>query len=62
MSYLYIVVFAGLLYLAPAVLLCVKVAEKTTTKMGWALAFGLIGLPVVLLVIGGVIEAQGAAV
>ncbi|MEK2479541.1 hypothetical protein [Streptomyces noursei] len=61
MGYLYIVVFAGFLYLAPAILLCRKVAEKTTVKMGWTLAFGLIGLPIILLVVGGVIEAQGAA-
>ncbi|SHL75291.1 hypothetical protein [Streptomyces yunnanensis] len=61
MGFLYIAVFAGFLYLAPAILLCKKVAKKTTAKMGWAFAFGLIGLPIALLVIGGVIEAQGAA-
>ncbi|MCK7623471.1 hypothetical protein MUU72_10255 [Streptomyces sp. RS10V-4] len=60
MGYLYIVVFAGFLYLAPAILLCMKVAKKTTAKMGWAMAFGLIGLPIILLAIGGVIDAQGA--
>ncbi|WP_438489562.1 hypothetical protein [Streptomyces sp. S186] len=58
---MYIVVFAWLLYLGPAILLCRKVAEKTTVKMGWAFASGLIGLPIAVVVIGGVIEAQGAA-
>ncbi|MYT32782.1 MULTISPECIES: hypothetical protein [unclassified Streptomyces] len=61
MGYLYIVVFAWFLYLVPAIFLCRKVAQKTTAKMGWTFAFGLIGFPVVLLVVGGVIEAQGAA-
>ncbi|UQA95698.1 hypothetical protein [Streptomyces halobius] len=61
MGYLYIAFFAAFLYLAPVILLCVKVANKTTAKTGWAIAFGLLIFPVILLVIGGVIDANGAA-
>ncbi|MEE6264335.1 hypothetical protein AB0O47_19350 [Streptomyces noursei] len=58
MGYLYIVVFGIFLYLTPVILLCVKVGEKSTAKTGWAMAFGLIVLPVILLVIGGMIDAE----
>ncbi|AIA07794.1 hypothetical protein [Streptomyces noursei] len=58
MGYLYIALFAAFFYLAFAILLSVKVAEKSTVKTGWAMAFGLIVLPVILLVIGGMIDAE----
>lgn len=61
MGYLYTAFFAAFLYLAPVILLCVKVADKTTAKTGWAMAFLLVVFPVVLLAVGAVIDAKGAA-
>ncbi|ATL28491.1 hypothetical protein [Streptomyces formicae] len=61
MGFLYMALFAALLYLVPVALLCKKVANRTTAKMGWTMAFLLIAFPVILLVIGGVIDANGAA-
>ncbi|QEU93729.1 hypothetical protein [Streptomyces kanamyceticus] len=61
MGFLYLAFFAAILYLAPVALLCRKVANRTTAKMGWTMAFLLIAFPVILLVIGGVIDANRAA-
>ncbi|MFI7320341.1 hypothetical protein [Streptomyces venezuelae] len=61
MGFLYLAFFAAFLYLVPVALLCRKIAIRTTAKMGWTMAFLLIVFPVVLLVIGGVVDARGAA-
>ncbi|MFJ2772002.1 hypothetical protein [Streptomyces sp. NPDC087300] len=61
MGFLYVAFFAAILYLVPVALLCGKVANRTTAKMGWTMALLLIVFPVILLVIGGVIDAEGAA-
>ncbi|WP_409239927.1 hypothetical protein [Streptomyces sp. PA5.6] len=61
MGFLYLAFFAAFLYLVPVTLLCRKIATRTTAKMGWTMAFLLIGFPAILLVIGGVVDAKGAA-
>lgn len=61
MGFLYVAFFAAILYLVPATLLCRKVAKKTTARTGWAMAFLLIALPVILLTIGAMIDAGRAA-
>ncbi|WP_077798006.1 hypothetical protein [Streptomyces sp. JHA26] len=61
MGFLYLIFFGILLYLGPAILLCVKVARRTTKRMGWLMAFALIVLPAVVLTVGGVIDARRAA-
>jgi hypothetical protein len=38
------------LYLLLVTPLCVKVGEKTSERAGWAMAAGLIGLPVALFI------------
>ncbi|WP_405938119.1 hypothetical protein OG338_16925 [Streptomyces sp. NBC_00726] len=61
MGFLYLAFFGLLLYLGPAVLLCRKVAVRTTKRMGWLMACVLIVFPAVLLTIGGLIDARNAA-
>ncbi|GAA2921452.1 hypothetical protein GCM10020221_17090 [Streptomyces thioluteus] len=57
MGVLYLAFFLAFLYLVAAILLCRKIARRTTKRMGWAMAFLLIVLPFALLVIGGMIDA-----
>jgi hypothetical protein len=45
------------LYLTPVVLLCVKVADKTSWKMGWLIAVGLIFAPAALLTVGALYDS-----
>ncbi|MFI0975509.1 hypothetical protein ACH4SP_00610 [Streptomyces sp. NPDC021093] len=61
MGFLYVFFCAGFLYLVPAILLCRKVAKKTTARTGWAMAFLLLALPAVLLTVGAMIDAHRAA-
>ncbi|OAR26690.1 hypothetical protein A8W25_31320 [Streptomyces sp. ERV7] len=61
MGMLYVAFFAAILYLVPVTLLCRRVANKTTARTGWAMAFLLIALPVILLTIGAMIDAARAA-
>ncbi|MFE2140637.1 hypothetical protein ACFXA3_02575 [Streptomyces sp. NPDC059456] len=61
MGVLYIFSCGGLLYIGPAILLCRKVAKKTTARTGWAMAFLLLALPVLLLVVGAMIDVHRAA-
>ncbi|MGV9286672.1 hypothetical protein [Streptomyces sp. NPDC003719] len=61
MGFLYLAFFGIFLYLGPAILLCVKVAARTTKRMGWLMAFALIAMPAIVLTIGGVIDARRAA-
>jgi hypothetical protein len=43
-------------YLTAVVLLCVKVADRTSWKMGWVFAVALIFGPAALLTVGGLYE------
>ncbi|MFF1481673.1 hypothetical protein ACFVYD_29690 [Streptomyces sp. NPDC058301] len=61
MGFLYVSFCGGFLYVVPAVLLCRKVAAKTTARPGWAMAFLLLALPAILLTASAVIDAHGAA-
>ncbi|MBH1935590.1 hypothetical protein I5Q34_15140 [Streptomyces sp. AV19] len=61
MGFFYVAFLVFFLYLALAILLCKKVARVTTARTGWAMAFMLVVLPVVLLVIGGMIDADRTA-
>ena len=61
MGLLYVAFFAAILYFVPVTLLCRRVAHRTTARTGWAMAFLLIVLPVVLLTIGATIDAARAA-
>ncbi|MFG2394768.1 hypothetical protein ACGFYF_38695 [Streptomyces lavendulae] len=61
MGVLYVFSCGFLFYALLALLLCRKIAKKTTVKTGWAMAFGLVALPVVLLAVGAMIDAQRAA-
>ncbi|KJY28045.1 MULTISPECIES: hypothetical protein [Streptomyces] len=56
----YVLSCGGLLYVGPAILLCRKVARKTTVRTGWAMALGLVALPAILLAVGAVIDAHSA--
>jgi hypothetical protein len=44
-------------YLTLVVLLCVKVADRTSWKMGWLFAVALIFGPAALLTVGGLYES-----
>ncbi|KNB51713.1 hypothetical protein [Streptomyces caatingaensis] len=57
MGFLYAAFFGAFLYLLFAIPLCRKVARRTTPRMGWTMAFLLIGFPAILLVVGGLIDA-----
>ncbi|MEV5510169.1 hypothetical protein [Streptomyces orinoci] len=61
MGFLYMAFLGAFLYLWLVIVLCRKVARRTTKRMGWTMAFLLIVLPAVLLVIGGTIDARRAA-
>ncbi|MFI1104857.1 hypothetical protein [Streptomyces melanogenes] len=60
MGMLYVAFFGAILYLVPVTLLCRRVAIKTTARMGWAMAFLLIVLPVILLTTGAMVDAARA--
>ncbi|MEU1038610.1 hypothetical protein ACFYP4_16560 [Streptomyces sp. NPDC005551] len=55
----FIVLFFLVLYLGPAWWLCAKVAKKTSRKMGWLMATGLIFAPAAVLVLGALYEYGG---
>ncbi|WP_330288844.1 hypothetical protein [Streptomyces sp. NBC_00576] len=44
-------------YLTSAVLLCVKVADRTSSKMGWLFSVALIFGPAALLTVGGLYDS-----
>ncbi|MFC4503628.1 MULTISPECIES: hypothetical protein [Streptomyces] len=45
------------LYVTPVVLLCVKIADRTSWKIGWLFAAALILAPAALLTIGGLYDS-----
>lgn len=57
----FIVLAFLVLYLGPAWLLCAKVAKKTSKRVGWLMATGLIFAPAAILIIGALYESGGRA-
>ncbi|MFF0159945.1 hypothetical protein ACFYRY_20780 [Streptomyces sp. NPDC005263] len=45
------------LYVTPVALLCVKVADRTSWKMGWLFATALILAPAALLTVGALYDS-----
>ncbi len=48
----FVVVFFLVVYLGPAAWFCRKVAAKSSQRIGWLMAAGLLGLPVALVFAG----------